>query len=75
MQRQTRRLSKPPGSFFTSSIMPVKEVTDFFTRLPSLPLPSLYLKSKQVAGIPHPSKSVGEKQATKQRIQQNRKIK
>ena len=58
-----------------SSIVSVNEVTDFFTHSPSFPLLSLQVKSKQATGIPHPSKSVGEKQATKQRSHPNKKRK
>ena len=76
MQGQIGRLSKPPGGFFTSSIVPVNKVTDFFTRWPSFTLLSLQLKSKQATGIPpRPSKSVAENQnqLTKQ-TEQNKKM-
>jgi len=61
----------------TSSIVPVNEVTNFFTHWLSIPLLSLQVKSKQATGIPpRPSKSVGENQnQTTKPIEQNKKMK
>ena len=60
----------------TSSIVPVNEVTDFFTQWLSIPLLSLQVKSKKATGIPpRPSKSVGENQnQTTKPIEQNKKM-
>ena len=61
----------------TSSIVPVNEVTDFFTQWLSIPLLSLQVKSKKSTGIPpRPSKSVGENQnQTTKPTEQNKKMK
>ena len=61
----------------TSSIVPVNEVTDFFTQWLSIPLLSLQVKRKKETGIPpRPSKSVGENQnQTTNPIEQNKKMK
>ena len=61
----------------TSSIVPVTEVTNFFTQWLSIPLLSLQVKSKKATGIPpRPSKSVGENQnQTTKPIEQNKKMK
>ena len=45
-------------------MLQVNEVTDFFTHWPSFPLLSLQVKSNQATGLPRPSKSVVEEQAT-----------
>ena len=61
----------------TSSIVPVNEVTNFFTHWLSIPLLSLQVKRKQATGIPpRPSKSVGENQnQTTKPTEQNKKMK